>query len=691
MRSADDLAKAQLSNQLVEIQRLNQAFATREQDMRNVHAAEIDRLAVELTRRELVIQRQEENERTNESRRVELELRLSKLANERNELQQSVNALHGQLSSLQYAALDTKSLVDQERRRQAAEIAGFKDELNTAEIMAASLRHQLSEMRAADDLATAQLANQLVEIQRLNQEFASREQDLCKVHAAELAELNRKIEDTEHRRKSEGDANSQAIRAQAVEVIRAAETNAKLGRELAETRAKTERLSDLMTTAQTSVTEQSSRNDRELTSIRGQLDAAKRQLTARFQQLVWLAHLFDKTTHSFSVALNDVANTQTGRLLGPLGGVLRIDPLLEQSPSAFIEAIYDAFLGRQPDSAGKDAYLTSLAEGKSKIEVLLEIAFSNEARSVRQVSNAANWQVVLADNLDQLLSFDGDEFLCSAYQSLLGRDPDEIGYNVYMKTLARGSPKISVVLAIAQSEEGERHRDRLKHCDHLIPIVSSTDELMRLDDRRFVRAAYLTILGREPGKSGLANYQRSAGRRRAREKLLARLAQSDEALSPSFGSKIVSALAATPAARGSLLETVRLVLLGGLTSDPTSSALQEARETANRLTHMQLRLLSERVLSSEKLTSTEARLKELLREGNKAIRDGVKERNQLQLRVTPDALQVGDFVSLDVVTENALPASIKEVNSETLSSRIPTSSRALASVREMLRLGAADS
>jgi hypothetical protein len=600
MRAAEDLAKAQLTNQLVETQRLNQEFASREREMRNVHAAEIGGIKAELAIRELVIQRQAEKEKAYESQRVDYELRLCQLADERNELQQCISVLHGQLATLQYSALDNQSLADQERRRLAAE----------------------------------------------------------------LADLNGQLNEVQHRLQSAADANSQESRARAVEIMDATEQIKKLEHQLAEARAKTERVSGLLTAAQTSATEQANRHDRDLASFRKQLDAAKRQLTFRFEQLVWLAHLFDKTIHSFSIALNDVPKSQDGRLLTAQGGILRITPILEQSAPAFLAATYHAFLGRQPDSAGKEAYLTSLAEGKSKVQVLLEIAFSSEARSTRQALNTGNGQVVLADNLADILSFDAEDFLWSAYQSLLGRDPDAAGLAAYTEKLEGGAPKISIFLNIAQSEEGCMHRGLLKNSDQLIPFAASMSELMDYNGEKFVRAAYIGLLGREPDSEGLANYLRVCERPRGKQRVLEQLARSDEVLSPYAGSKLGHALLAARNRRGMLPRFIEAIVRPRGSSYAAKAALESARLTNQGLMHVQFRLLKSIAAANERNDSAQSTLKVVLNRGNRALAEGVAERNLLQLRQPADQLQTidafdGGAVEYEKTKENKTNLSIE--------------------------------
>lgn len=62
----------------------------------------------------------------------------------------------------------------------------------------------------------------------------------------------------------------------------------------------------------------------------------------------------------------------------------------------------------------------------------------------------------------------------------------------------------------------------------LTGTAKSLDELLSLYDERFVRCAYLTLLGREADASGLSNYVRQLRRGAAKVQLIVELAESEE-------------------------------------------------------------------------------------------------------------------------------------------------------------------
>ena len=62
-----------------------------------------------------------------------------------------------------------------------------------------------------------------------------------------------------------------------------------------------------------------------------------------------------------------------------------VDRLLQLQDFAFVDAVFQAFLGRAPDAKGGSFYLSRLRAGIGKAQIILEIAESQEAKS----SNAA--------------------------------------------------------------------------------------------------------------------------------------------------------------------------------------------------------------------------------------------------------------------------------------------------------------
>jgi FkbM family methyltransferase len=74
----------------------------------------------------------------------------------------------------------------------------------------------------------------------------------------------------------------------------------------------------------------------------------------------------------------------------------------------------------------------------------------------------------IAATLDELLARHDQSFIHCAYQTLLGRDPDEEGLNYYLGRLRSGIPKIQILGQLRRSEEGRDYAADLPRLDTTI-------------------------------------------------------------------------------------------------------------------------------------------------------------------------------------------------------------------------------
>lgn len=114
--------------------------------------------------------------------------------------------------------------------------------------------------------------------------------------------------------------------------------------------------------------------------------------------------------------------------------------LPSRSRDAFLEAAYREVLGREIDDAGRRAYGAALAAGRSRAEVLLDLARSGEHQE----------KLALAA---RVAAGSDEDFLHGVFETLLGRPPDAEGRRALLAALAAGTSRADVVLGIARSEE----------------------------------------------------------------------------------------------------------------------------------------------------------------------------------------------------------------------------------------------
>jgi hypothetical protein len=83
--------------------------------------------------------------------------------------------------------------------------------------------------------------------------------------------------------------------------------------------------------------------------------------------------------------------------------------------------------------------------------------------------NAAFSMRPAAGSARELIGAGDDEgFLRWAYVTLLGRPADPEGLNVYLRQMAAGKSKVSILKQLSRSDEGRAHGARLPDLDGLI-------------------------------------------------------------------------------------------------------------------------------------------------------------------------------------------------------------------------------
>jgi glycosyltransferase involved in cell wall biosynthesis len=148
-------------------------------------------------------------------------------------------------------------------------------------------------------------------------------------------------------------------------------------------------------------------------------------------------------------------------------------------------------------------------------------------QNVSMCKPASNQPLLTARSLDELLKFCGGEFISVAYQTILGRPPDKMGFRHYLSTLSSGASKFKIVTQLYSSDEAKSSGSKLVGLDDAI-ASSELYELMCHYDEPFVRKAYVAVLGREADDGGLRNYLQRVREGEERIEILAELRDSEE-------------------------------------------------------------------------------------------------------------------------------------------------------------------
>lgn len=114
----------------------------------------------------------------------------------------------------------------------------------------------------------------------------------------------------------------------------------------------------------------------------------------------------------------------------------------ELGDEAFVSAAYMWLLGRAVDDNGLNHYSRRLRTGMLHLDVLLDLAQSQEALTR------------LRDGTD-VVAHENADFVRSAYRVLLGRNADQLGYDHYLARLDGQGTRAGVILDLARSEDAK--------------------------------------------------------------------------------------------------------------------------------------------------------------------------------------------------------------------------------------------
>jgi hypothetical protein len=102
------------------------------------------------------------------------------------------------------------------------------------------------------------------------------------------------------------------------------------------------------------------------------------------------------------------------------------------------------------------------AEVQPTSQAAMELIMPHSAQTINLNGPA------IASTLDELLARHDQAFIHCAYQTLLGRDPDEEGLSYYLARLRTGVPKIQILGQLRRSDEGRDYAANLPGLDAAI-------------------------------------------------------------------------------------------------------------------------------------------------------------------------------------------------------------------------------
>ncbi|MCR9126458.1 MAG: DUF4214 domain-containing protein [Rhodobacteraceae bacterium] len=182
----------------------------------------------------------------------------------------------------------------------------------------------------------------------------------------------------------------------------------------------------------------------------------------------WIIDLFEGHTTLNYVAAQFVASAEFRATYGPL------------DDAGFVELLYRNVLGRDADAPGLASWLSALASGSTRADVLLGFSESPELKANSAVSSF----FYIRNQTDT----DWTGVVYRLYQAVLGREPDTDGFCYWVERLGDGADfKDEVVRGFMDSDEFRNINDEL-------------------DPSEFVRLLYEHVLGRVPDEDEVRHW-----------------------------------------------------------------------------------------------------------------------------------------------------------------------------------------
>lgn len=176
------------------------------------------------------------------------------------------------------------------------------------------------------------------------------------------------------------------------------------------------------------------------------------------------------------------------------------------SDEAYVEMLYNVFLGRSSDPSGKEHWLNYLAQGLSREYVFRGFAQSKEYTAICNSYGIVRGEVALTQPRDKNPNL--TRYVSRLYTKALGRRYDVDGLNHWCDVITK---QVKTPEQVAESF-----------------IQSKEFQNKHLSDEEYIKVLYRAFLDREYDKKGLEHWKEELKRGCSRDEILHRFATSKE-------------------------------------------------------------------------------------------------------------------------------------------------------------------
>lgn len=202
---------------------------------------------------------------------------------------------------------------------------------------------------------------------------------------------------------------------------------------------------------------------------------------------VWLAHYTDKTSYANKYSfwqytsdgyVNGISTRVDMNIWYDTSNMILVG---SENAKKYVTQVYNAFLGRNPDSTGLATYTKALTEGRLTASQLVTTLMESDEYKAKKYSDG--------------------EFIQRVYRGMLGREASDTDVNNLLSYLDNGVSRRFVLSIISSSTEFSNLCNSYKMEKGFISVTENRDR--SYDYTSYVMRCYKEIFGRKADVSGL--------------------------------------------------------------------------------------------------------------------------------------------------------------------------------------------
>ena len=270
--------------------------------------------------------------------------------------------------------------------------------------------------------------------------------------------------------------------------------------------------------------------------------AARQDLIAPLFQVGSNNHALENANSSLHMSISSKVIMQSTPNTTVFNGALDdsvTKGLLALDNHDFLKGAYQVVFGRNIDPEGCAHYLGQLQNGSSRLSVLAQLRLSSEGMARAQKCSQVDVELAVATRakaaattFEELVAFQGTEFIFAAYLTMFSRDPDPAGMKDCIRRLGAGASKSEMLSHMQKSAEWQSRMTNIKGIVEAARRYGASknaspanlaampdtqvaqpfcgtptiQDLMKCNEEEFLQHVFMLILGRAPDPHAFGTY-----------------------------------------------------------------------------------------------------------------------------------------------------------------------------------------